>query len=94
MPAALEFREIASILLGALTGALIGFPWVTSVDVSVAGLIVVISAILGGVIGYRKRRSTLFFYVCLIAVVGLATLLSTRIMCCGEQPTLPQSSLP
>ena len=70
-----SFRAIACALLGAFVGALIALPLLASTEGLRLPLFIAFTAA-GGLIGYRKRASTLFFYFSLIAVVALASLIS------------------
>jgi hypothetical protein len=75
-----RFREISSVALGALAGALIGLPWSGDVSGGNKQLLVIAFAALGALMGYRQRRNTFFFYFCLFAVVTLASLISANIL--------------
>lgn len=65
-------------MLGAITGALIGLPWSATIGASYAAALVMVFAVLGGAVGYKKRKSTVFFYLCLVSVIALASLLSSN----------------
>ena len=65
-------------LLSSLSAALISLPLVLGPQKLPAFLIAVF-ALMGALIGYRKRRSVLFFYVCLVTILALSTLISFKI---------------
>lgn len=69
-----RFREISCVLLGGLVGVLIGLPWWLSSQ----SIFLPLGAGLAGLfLGYRKRKSVFFFYLCLFSVVALSSLLSS-----------------
>lgn len=78
-PSALQFREISCIVLGAITGFLIGLPWALQAQGAVSIITPLLFAACGGLVGFRQRRNTLFFYLCLVCVVALASLLSRNL---------------
>jgi hypothetical protein len=54
---------------------LLTMPMVLRSETSFAPLFLVLGMFLGGVIGYRRRNSRVFFYVCLIVILMLSVLL-------------------
>lgn len=69
-----KLRHFATVVLAAMVGGLISLP------ISIGGnttqsLLLPITIIFGGLMGYRKRHNRFFFYFCLVAVAVLATLL-------------------
>lgn len=76
----LKFYEVASILLGGLTGLLIAIP-------SSKGLLTVLGLIVGLAIGYRRRKSRIFFYFSGLCVLILLSLIVSQ----GTPPILPAS---
>ncbi len=74
------FREIACILLGGLTGLLIALPWSFSSQDWPAFLAPILGGLLGLAVGYRQRGNVFFFYLCLISIIALATLLSSQLL--------------
>lgn len=75
------FREGATVLLGTLIGLLVGLPWSTthtstptpSLGVAGAATLPLLFALLGGMVGFKKRKSHAFFYFSLVCVLILAT---------------------
>lgn len=66
-----DFRTLATMLLSVLTGCLIMIPIAQE-----SGLLVLGGGVLGLAIGYRRRKSHLFFYFTLISTVILASLIT------------------
>ena len=67
------------VLLGVLVGMLITFPPSVALPPMQSAGIVTIGAIIGGFIGFKRRKSVGFFYFMLIAVLFLTTLLSRNL---------------
>jgi hypothetical protein len=70
-----EFFGFTCVILGAFAGLLLAMPMVLRSETSFAPLFLVLGMFLGGVIGYRRRKSRVFFYVCLIVILMLSVLL-------------------
>ena len=69
-------RRAATVVLSGIVGMLIGMPVSGSAGSPLsAALIVVAFGALGTAAGYRRRRSRAFFYLTLVALLGLATIL-------------------
>ncbi len=72
-----DFYAIASIVMGAFVGLLIAIPiTVSTTSRAVAGATLLGLPLLGLLSGYRRRHSRIFFYLCLIAIVVLSTILT------------------
>ena len=80
-----RFREISATVLGGMLGLMIALPLVGNQSRFAASAICLIFCALGGVGGYRRRHSTMFFYFLLVGVVTLATLLS-KLLYSAESP--------
>ena len=74
-----QFRGLACVVLGAITGVLIGLP----LAIEGRAWIVPVSLIAGLMVGYRRRRSVAFLYFCLVTILLLATVISFQ----GTPPT-------
>lgn len=69
------FYTGASILFGALAAALIALPLAIWKENSTYPLI---SAIFGALIGYKNRANRLFFYLSIVTILVLTSLISTQ----------------
>ena len=79
-----RFLQISCVVLGALTGCLIGIPLAVQSG-SASGIWIVFSfSALGGLIGYRRRTSRAFLYFCLGAVLILSSLVSFSLIVPGK----------
>lgn len=78
-----KFYALASLVLSVIAGVLIGIPIAMMVPApdqafSLTHLLVVAAfAVFGGIAGYRNRKSHLYFYFVLVAVLVLAGLVSS-----------------
>ena len=70
-----DFFSFACTILGAFAGLLLTMPIVIRSETSFAPLFLILGMFLGGIIGYRRRNSRIFFYVCLIVILMLSILL-------------------
>lgn len=68
-----RFREYASIVLGSLMGALIAMP--VAAEANAALMLVPLGAVLGGLVGYRRRASTFFLYFCIVCILILSSVI-------------------
>lgn len=74
-----EFMKFAAILLSALVGVLIAFPLIIAGDANNLYFLP-IAALLGGLVGYRRRNSRIFLYFCMLAVIILAFVISSSVV--------------
>ena len=70
------FRAAACVVLGGTIGALIGLPMAITMAAPGSYILVVASTALGIFTGYRRRRSTVFFYFALFCVCVLSLLVT------------------
>ena len=70
-----QFREIACVGLSAVTGFLIGVPLLALTPGPLGVVVLITLAIIGGVVGFRKRRQPIFFYVSLVSVLFLSSVI-------------------
>lgn len=72
------YREVSCVVLGTLIGALISVPLTAQMS-GFAGMVVpLLIVLIGGLIGYRRRRSAAFFYFCILASLALSWLIFTQ----------------
>jgi hypothetical protein len=74
------FREIVCVVLGAITAVLIALPVVTQEGAPSPIALLALFGGMGALIGYRKRHSTFFFYLCLVSVIALSSLISYNLI--------------
>jgi hypothetical protein len=79
-----QFRHIATVLLGGITGFLIVLPFGLSQSPGLTPWYVLLGFALGTFAGYRRRNSRFFFYFCLAAIIMLSCLLTL-----ASQPEVP-----
>jgi hypothetical protein len=82
-----SLRQSAAIFLSSLLGALIALPLSVDLSPGPQGVLVLVFAVLGLMIGFRRRRSAAFFYFVLLSVFLLSIILSTSFL---QAPTAPQ----
>ncbi len=70
-----SIRPIASPILGLIAGTLIAAPAALQVGGYIQPLMLLAGAALGAKVGYTKRNNALFFYVGLLTVLILSTIL-------------------
>lgn len=74
-----RFRAICSVVLGGIVGFLIGLPTCGIEQVSSGRCwLPIFFIIAGGIIGYKKRANTFFFYFSLFAILILSVVLLTQ----------------
>ena len=73
-----KFYQIATIILSAIAGFLIAIPLISSATNKFTLLVVPIFTLMGGLAGYRRRNSHVFFYISLAAVGILSSLITLR----------------
>lgn len=69
-----SFQEVATTILGGFTGCLLALPFLTA-DSPATIVYALVGTALGLMLGYRRRQSRFFFYVCLLSVLVLSSLL-------------------
>lgn len=70
-----DFRELACVLLGGVCGFLASIPLVLSDILPAKFALIPIFTIGGSLVGYRRRKSVVFFYFVLIAILVLTSIL-------------------
>ncbi len=76
----LRFYTFATITLSCFTGVLIAVPLALSNPNPLALLLLPFFGTMGGIAGYRRRNSRIFFYLSLFAVVVLSTIICVNIV--------------
>lgn len=71
-----RFQAIATIVLATLMGYLIVLPIVLSATPNQSTPLLIIGPMAGGMVGYRNRHSRFFFYLTIVGVLTLSTILS------------------
>lgn len=82
-----RFYAITTTIMGGIVGALVGLPFAGSSDPSAATdypeisvvhtLLLIILTLCGLFVGYRRRHSRTFFYLCLLSILILASVISS-----------------
>ena len=75
-----QFQAFATIVLSGMIGVLFSFPLVSSSSRSVSLATMVAFGLMGMSIGYRRRESKFFFYICLVSVLVLSSIISGQMM--------------
>ena len=70
-----DFVSFANIILGVVVGVLVGIPPALMHGGSITLLAAPLFGVLGGVSGYRHRRSRGFLYLALVAILVLSSLI-------------------
>ncbi len=73
------FRVIANIILSALVGLLIAVPLSIGMSIGANLAILLLFSALGALIGYKRRSSHAFFYLSLVSILVLSSVLSRSI---------------
>lgn len=74
-----KFQHFANITLGGLSGILISTPLaIMSNDTTKGAISLIIGLIFGLTIGYRRKSSRGFMYLCFIVILVLVGILSSR----------------
>lgn len=68
------FIQVSTVILGIMTGYLIGIPAALYLNLQTP-LLLFLFAIGGGLVGYRRRKSRVFFYFALLCVLALSSVI-------------------
>ena len=75
-----QFQSLATITLAGFTGLLISIPLIVSSSLAVAIATSLFFSAAGFRIGYRKRHNKIFFYITLVSVLVLASLITGKMI--------------
>lgn len=78
-----DFREISAPVLGGMVGLFIAMPLAPGYSPAPALALLALFTTIGVAIGFRRRKSVIFFYFCLISAVLLAWILVFRMTSIG-----------
>ncbi len=68
------------VLLGILNGILISTPFCFGHPGEIGAISLIFAAIIGGFIGFKRRKSVGFFYFMIIAALILASIISNNLL--------------
>ncbi|MCB0328128.1 MAG: hypothetical protein KDD70_00655 [Bdellovibrionales bacterium] len=71
-PSGFRFQWIASVVLGTITGLLIALPISQGESVFSGPIVLLASGMAGALIGYRRKDSRAFLYLCFATILLLA----------------------
>lgn len=72
-----QFRAVACVALGGVSGALISLPVALQAPSGLAGVIPIGAIVMGALSGYRHRKSSAFFYFSLFCVCVLSAVIAS-----------------
>ncbi len=85
----LQFRRSMNVLMGAIVGFLVLYPFAVTFSGLQATVLLLLGFTFGGLTGYRRRESHLFFYFALLCICILSTLITFS----GMAPETTKASL-
>ena len=71
-----KFLQYATIGLSGMVGALIAIAWAPAAGANKGLGIILVGTAMGLLVGYRRRDSKFFFYLTLVCICALATVIS------------------
>jgi len=70
-----KFYQISSVVLGTLAGLLIAVPISINMGPGMAPVFLLLFGLVGGLMGYRRRDSRVFFYLSIVSVLVLSSII-------------------
>ena len=74
-----KFLQYATIGLSGMVGALIAIAWAPAAGASKGLGIILLGTIMGLLVGYRRRDSKFFFYLTLVCICALSSVISFQV---------------
>jgi hypothetical protein len=75
-----NFNHFAAVMLGGLCGFLVAAPLALSTNTPAIGALALIAGLAaGGLVGYRRRNSRGFLYLCFVIILVLSGTLSSAL---------------
>jgi len=79
-----KFYQVSSVMLGSIAGVLIAVPVSSSIESAWGALLLLLFGLAGVLMGYRRRDSRMFFYLSIVCVLVLSSVIYRAFLTSGH----------